>query len=148
MNSRTVVPLFVVAVVLGAVWYATAEESKDSEQIGRDKQIVKLQIERRDTFRQMLEATKASYEAGTTTAERVLSAYEADLQSELEVSIDKAHRVRILENQVQSLRSFEDHIVSLHSKGAHGGEYEALLAARASRLQAEIELLREQNAYE
>lgn len=146
MKSRTLVPMFVVGVILGAVWYATAADTKSNEEVARDKQIVKLQIERRDTLRQMLKATKASYEAGTTTAQAVLSAYQVELDAELAVAVDYAHRVRILEEQVNNLVAFEDQIVSLHSQGAHGGESEALLATRAARLQAEIMLLQQKNA--
>jgi len=146
MKSRTLVPMFVVGVILGAVWYVTAAEMKSSERIVREKQIVKLQIECRDTLRQMLEATKASYEAGTTTAQAVLRAYQVELDAELVVAVDNAHRVRILEEQVNNLAAFEDRIVSLHRQGAHGGESEALLATRAARLQAEIMLLQQKNA--
>lgn len=145
MKSRVFFSVLVVAVAVGAAWFAVAADPEDSEHAALDAQLKKLLMERRDTQQQLLEAVTKSYKAGVTTVESVFRAHNALLAAELDLAEEKSQRISILERQVKTLKALENHIAELYSHGLSGGEFETYLASRSQRLQAEIELVREKS---
>lgn len=102
----------------------------------------KLLLERAETLRSYVDATRAAYETDTITLEQLLAANQELLEAELEVADSKEKRIAIYKKMVDNARQVEAKVKALHDAGARGGEAEKYYHAKATRLRMEIGLER------
>jgi hypothetical protein len=110
------------------------------------KQVESLLKERRDTFRQLVDMLGQQHRAGIVTEVSVLRATDQLLDAELDLASTKAERIAIREKLVANLRKLEKLIEGMVQAGVRGADaptIEDALRAKAARLKAEIQLLRE-----
>ena len=109
---------------------ATSEENLQS-----------LLTERRDTLRQIVNLVESYYKQGNETLGNVIKARNDLLDAELNIANTHAERIRIRKEQVKNYRELEDGLTARHTSGEITS-FE-ILVAKAMRLDAEIQLLRE-----
>jgi hypothetical protein len=141
MKSVAIPLLCVLVTSLGVVLYGQSAESQDEQQTSLDNRINSLLAERRDTFRQLVELVEGRYKMGQTTLSNVIRERNRLLEAELEIAKTSIDRIRILEDRVKNFRDLENELKQLHKVGRLTDD--KLLVAKAARLKAEIELLRE-----
>ncbi|MCM2369375.1 hypothetical protein [Aporhodopirellula aestuarii] len=141
MSIRMLVTAFV---ILAACIGLTAFTKADTNAVAPDSKLRELLTERRDALRQRLAAIEASYKVGNTEIGLVIAAENDLLDAELEMSNQPADRIAILEKVVSNMKRIEDWTRQRVGDGT-ALQQDALLA-KASRLQAEIALLRERGA--
>jgi outer membrane protein TolC len=78
---------------------------------------------------------------GQTTLDNVIRERNRLLEAELEIAKTSIDRIRIREERVKNFRDLENEIKQRHKAGQVTND--KILVAKAARLQAEIELLRE-----
>lgn len=144
MKTIATICLFSLAVLLGFLLCSQPAESQDAPQVSTDAKINKLLVERRDTLRQLLDAVTARHRVGQATINQVLRAQSGLLHAELQLANTREDRVRIREERLKTARELES--VSKHQYEAAAAPRDSWLEAKAGRLQAEIDLLREQAA--
>jgi outer membrane protein TolC len=96
--------------------------------------------ERRDTLRQLVQVVGVHYRDGRTTEDAVVCANNRLLEAELDLLTAKAERIAVYEQLVENMRRLEEVAAARHEVGV--GSIEEVLAAKAARLRAEIELVR------
>jgi hypothetical protein len=141
MKSVAIPLLCVLVTSLGVVLYGQSAESQDEQQTSLDNRINSLLAERRDTFRQLVELVEGRYKMGQTSLYNVIRERNRLLEAELEIAKTSIDRIRILEDRVKNFRDLENELKQLHEVGRVTDD--KLLVAKAERLKAEIELLRE-----
>jgi len=103
-----------------------------------------LQKERRDTLQQLVKLVQQRHRAGAVSSEAVLRASLKLNQAELDLAENRQRRIAVRKETVELLRRLEKTAKQRFEIGA--GSQDEVLEARAARLQAEIELLREHSA--
>jgi len=141
MKSVTASLLFVIVASLGVVLCSQQAESQDKQQTTPDNKINSLLAERRDTFRLLVEEVNASFKVGQTSLKNVLHMRNELLGAELEMTKTNAERIRIRKEQVKNFREIENEVKRLFNVGRATND--EMLIAKAARLEAEINLLRE-----
>jgi len=105
------------------------------------EKLTNLLIERRDALRQIADWVESRHRNGNETLENLMQARNELLEAELEVAKTRTERIRIREEQVSNVRLLEDRLSHLRENGEISAA--EVLVAKAARLKAEIELLRE-----
>lgn len=103
-----------------------------------------LQEQRRDTLRQLVEVAKVSYQAGGVPLDFVLQISDSLFEAELELGTTREKRIAILKEQVANLKELEELLTRGWKVGTK--RTDERLSAKAARLKAEIQLLREQTS--
>ena len=138
MSTRILLSGFaILAVCIGMTALTNAENSAAAP----DEEVRKLLTERRDTLRDRLHAVEASFKIGLTETTVVVAAENELLDAELELANQPADRIAIREAVVANMKRIEDRTRQQLDNGA--ALQQDVLLAKAARLQAEIELLRE-----
>jgi hypothetical protein len=127
-----------------AVVSTTGADAPQPQQDDTSKQLESLLKERRDTLSKVVDLLDARFRSGFggIKEETVLPASNHVLDAELELAPTKAKRVAIREKVVANLRKVEK-FNEMRRKGPSLAPPEDLLQAKAARLKAEIQLLRE-----
>ena len=118
------------------------------EQHETSKQLESLLKERRDTLRELVDILDGRYRAGAVTEEAVLRASGQLLGAELDLASTKAERIAIREKLVANLRRIEKVTEDQAQVGSLALRPDDVLQAKAARLKAEIQLLREKASNE
>jgi hypothetical protein len=142
MKSITTFSALALAVFFSFVLMSRPVESQDSRPAAADVKINKLQVERRDTLRRLLEVVTVRHRAGQGTVDNVIRAQAGLLDAELQLARTKEERIRMHEERVKNARGLEN--VLEHQYTAAHVSIDQWLTAKAARLQAEIDLLHEQ----
>lgn len=103
--------------------------------------IQRLLEERRDTLQQMVDSVKEQYRAGHAQMDAVLHASESLIEAELDLAKDQAERIALCERCVENVKELEAYTTTQFESGRLS--HAETLAAKAARIKAEIELLRE-----
>ena len=98
-------------------------------------------IQRRDVLLQLVKQLEKKFSQGHCKVDSVVAARGQLLDAELELATTKDKRLEILQKRIKNLRELEDSLNILHQAGKT--TLDTLLSARAARLKAEIELVRE-----
>lgn len=130
-------------IIWSVTTYSGAAQTEDAN-VGN--KISELKKERLDVFRQLLAAAKSSFEHGEMPIEQVISAQDDLFKAELELASTKSERIELCKKRLDNLRKLESVTAQRFSSGT--GKIQAKLSAKAARLQAEIDCLREQSAPE
>ena len=141
MTSRLICAS-IVAVVSFAGLAISGSFTSQNDDASLDKRIHTLLVERRDTLRQRSAALDERFTQGRVVFESVLFARNDLLDAELELASSKAERIAAHEKRLDNYRELEKLMMARHAVGA--STTEDGLMAKAARLRAEIELLREQ----
>lgn len=142
-KNRTLVALMIVFAVS---FYAFAQEKQDAkaQDVPSAEVLSKLDAllqERRETLSSAHQATMQRYQAGLCLLHEVLEA-EAELaNAELELVSNITARQVIHERRIKALRQLEKSVAKRVESGT--GEVSQLYQAKAARLQAEIDMLRD-----
>lgn len=120
-----------------------ATSPAENDFAGRIETLLQARVE---TLRQHVEQRRIHFEAGEIISEDYARSLRQLLDAELDAARDPAERIAICERHVELLKSYE----AMVDERFQFGELPRadLLAAQADRLQAEIQLLREQAAAE
>lgn len=120
---------------------APAQTEKRNEDT-TSAEIDTLLRKRRDVFQQILTIVKAQNEEnGGATRDAVLQATNQLLAAELQLAKSRDERVCLLQKRVKNFKELEDVAQSGNDSGVVTGKEVPL--AKAARLQAEVDLLRE-----
>ncbi|PQO33645.1 hypothetical protein [Blastopirellula marina] len=144
MRTNYLIGAFAIVAAVGI--YAVAQDGESPRQDKGAKTSVAVKLDellhqRRDTLASAYEHTLQQYNSGLCTYHEVLGA-EAELaNAELELASTIAARQVIHERRIKALRQQEAIMEKRVSSGT-GGDLQ-LYQAKASRLQAEIEMLRD-----
>lgn len=111
---------------------------------GASAEIAALMIERVEVLAKRVEAVKMQYEVGAVDLESVLDAQEDLDQAQLPLAETQAARLAIHQSRLQSAKQLE----AVMQQRARDGivNMADVYLATAARLQAEIDLLREQSS--
>ncbi len=138
MSTRMLLCGFaILAVCIGFNTFTNAENNAAVP----DGKVRQLLTERRDTLQSRLDAVEASFKDGLTDTTVVIAAEIDLLDAKLELANQPADRIAIREGVVASMKRIEDWTGQQFNNGK--ALQQDLLLAKAERLQAEIELLRE-----
>lgn len=121
------------------VWLGVAASQATTEKPANE-QLHDLLVERRDVMKDRLELVKQLFSKTRTDYEEVLAATDDLLACELELASTSAERVEVLQNRLNVAQELES-TVETRVRAALVSTAE-LYAAKAARLQAEIDLLR------
>lgn len=135
---------------IGLVPSADASESETKNEINATPlHLKKLILERLETMRSFVEATRAAYETDTVPLEQLIAANQELLEAELELvtalelPTKRQDRVAVYRKMVENAKQLETKVKALHDAGARGGEAEKYFHAKAARLRMEIAMERE-----
>lgn len=142
MKAAIIPLLCVLASSTCIVIFSQTAVSQTQQEAASDKRLNSLLTERRDTLRQVVDLVIVEYRGGAGTIEEIIQAQNALLDAELDIAKTNAERVRIREEQVKNFRELENLLKQRHESGS-GITKSELLVAKATRLEAEINLLRE-----
>jgi hypothetical protein len=126
--------VIVVASAIAADWPASRHD-------GASAQLESLLKERRDVVRKLVEIVNRRYQTGMVTQESVILASNLLLDAELELARTKAERIAVCQKLVGNLRQLEQAAEARHERTM--GSADDVLKAKAARLKAEIQLVRE-----
>ncbi len=105
------------------------------------EKLTALRMERRDALREVAEGALARYQIARIEQEPVLRLTIALLNAELDLAPDRAARIALCEQAIKQLKAIEE-LAAGRLEASRGTRYE-ILAAKAARQQAEIDLLLE-----
>ena len=140
--KRTHFVLLAVLTLATAVIAGTQTAKSEPGADGASARLDTLLKQRREILEQLVKVTTEHYGAGQTTIESVIRAWDQLLNAKLELAEDRSARVAIHEQRTKVLKDFEKIAQAQFRAGA--ATQEDVLTARAARLEAEIQLLREQ----
>ena len=106
------------------------------------EKLTALRKERRDVLRQAARQAEEAYRSGLIPYTSVPRITINLLNAELDLAPDRAGRVAVRERIVEQFKEIEKSVAQ-HVEAGLAGDQTDLLEARAARLQAEIDLLRE-----
>lgn len=133
---------FAVAAFLAITWAmvtnTTAQEASKSD----SPEIKVLLKERCDVLAKRIEFVRAMYEGGRGDLNSLFTAMDQLLLAKLELADSKEQRVTLTRERLDNLRELEKVVKQRFEAGTCSTE--EMLSATAARLQAEIDLLREQ----
>ena len=136
--------IVLIAVVSASLFAAAYEGVAQEEPAGIQKRIIELKIKRRDTLKQRVEALQKKRNEGGIEITAAIRAREDLYLAELELVSEKTKRVDLSRQRLENLVNLESVFAARYKNGI--GPFEDKLVATAARLQAEIDLLREQAA--
>ncbi len=145
MTRRQVVAISLLSFVV--LTLTTVLIGKDQAGSGKDDGDNKLKAamtERVQVAKRCLNATEQAYQAQTTTLDQLLDAQRGLKDARLDVATSQADRIKALEQWVKSAQEREQVIKLLNERGMKGGEAMHHAQALRAKLDAEIELYREQ----
>ena len=142
MKPIVALSLLLLAVALGVVLCTQDAESQDTPVSSFDEQLNDLLVKRRDTMRKLLDVVTLLYQEGSSDFNKVVSAQSGLLDAKLQLATKKEERIQIYVQQVEVSRSLERLLMQQHASGE--ASVEQVLASTAAKLQAEIDLLKEQ----
>lgn len=137
MRSLSLVAVLVTT-LLGA-YYLSAQEADTSRPI--EAEIRELMKQRLEVLQQVVDSTNSQYESGVVTIDALYDAHAELTAAELEMTNDPIKRNEIHQRHVDWLAKKEAYLLRLHANGMPGGE--DYLQAKAERLRAEIDMLRD-----
>lgn len=131
--------LFASASVLVAFSLGATPQPADRNQAA----ILELMNERKQLLERMVEVVRWKFEQGECVIDEVIVAERELLDARLELAATQTQRIAILESQLELARNLETQV----ARSVDHGHLDppSLLRAKADRLQAEIELLREKH---
>lgn len=121
---------------------AAAITSADNEANPAEDQIRELMTQKRDALQERVDEMQKLHGGGTVTTDKVLDAQLDLTKAQLELATSKEDRLSVLKSQVQIFRDLEQAAKSRYESGT--ALRAEVLNAKASRLDAEIALLRAQ----
>lgn len=129
-----------VAITWATVTFTTAQEARNSD----SPEIKVLLKERRDVLAKRIELLRARYAVGTgnDTLSSLFTAMDQLLLAELQLANSREQRVTLTHKRLDNMRELERSVKQRFEAGT--GSTDEVLSATAARLQAEIDLLREQ----
>ena len=141
MKAATILLLCVVATSICTVMFCQPAASQAEQNAISDNKLNRLLIERRQALRQIVAFVESLHSQGQETLDNVIGARNRLLDAELDIAKTNAERVRIRQEKVKNFRDLEIALTQRYE----GGEVTSVevLEAKAVRLEAEIELLRE-----
>jgi hypothetical protein len=125
---------------------AIAADLSPSKPDEASRQLESLLKERRDTFRKLVEFVEVKHGRGEVDLPALIRVSNQLLDAELDLAKTKAERITLLQKLVANLRRVEEDAESRHNVGFGLNSFEALSEAKAARLKAEIQLVREQSS--
>lgn len=140
MQARSLVFLIVglsIACVAGSFTIAQQTTESDSQAV-----LNELLKKRRDTLAERVVALEKKLAEGQLKIESVVAARDQLLDAELQLVKTKKQRVAIYQKRIDNMRELEASLKLQYENGI--ATPESLLLATAARLQAEIDLAREQ----
>lgn len=129
-------------IILGMLLSPGLADQAATSPRGNKANLTSLLTERRDTLRQLAEEFTKRYQQGQISYAPVSQATIDWLHAELELAPDKAARVALHERIVEHFREREKAFSKELLSGV--GQNSDLLIAKAARLQAQVDLLREE----
>jgi hypothetical protein len=107
--------------------------------------IAKLKSAKRDALRLRFEAVKRSFDVGVRGygMAEVAQARSAWIDAELEMSTNRAQRVKWLRELVDNAVDMEEIVLAMADANAVGGDHASVAAAHAARFDAELRLAQE-----
>lgn len=148
MKNGSLIMIIVLAVSAThvAVTNSASQEQVAAKTVVEDssKKIDSLLKERRDVLKQLVKLAKERHREGAEPADNVIRASLALLEAELELARSRRERVEIHKQAIALLRELEK-MADLRFR-AGTARKDVVLRAKASRLEAEIQLLREESA--
>lgn len=118
----------------------TAAQQDDSNDA--DDALRELLVERRDTLAKRLNILRREHATGIYDLQHLVEAQDAYLLAELQLTTDAEKRAELHRERIDALSMLEKRALFKLNQGV--GSPSARLIATAARLQAEIDLLREQ----
>jgi hypothetical protein len=145
MTRKSVVAISVFSVAL-LVMVATlsGDDKPGAPKSDVEKKLQAALAERVPVALREFESTRAAYEAETITLDQFIAATRGLKDAELAVAATAAERIKALEGCAERARQTEKRIKPLYEVGLKGGEAVHYAQAQHARLDAEIELYREQ----
>ena len=141
MKAAIILLLCVLATSVCLVMLSQSATSQTEQNTLSDKKLNSLLEELRDTRRQIVEWIELRYSQGNASLDNVIQARIELLDAELDIAKTKAERVRVREEQVKNFLELENLLTQRHKNGEITNV--EILAVKAVRLEAEIQLLRE-----
>ena len=142
MKLRTLTVFALISVALATVVANGTAQSAKVDTDNGSSQIQTLLKERRDTLHELVLAVKEQFRHGIGTHDAVIRASNQLLDAELELAQTREERIGIHKQRVRNLKELEEY--ARQRQRAAQVSVDKVLEARAARLGAEIELLREQ----
>jgi outer membrane protein TolC len=131
--------------LVGAALLAAATWAAESAKPSRDeaaKQVKALLKDRRDTLEKMVDILTQQFQQGTVDFHRVAIATDRLCDAEFDLAANRAERIAALERKLKNLADAEKLTQSRFEMGLHATQLD-VLEAKAARLKAEVQLLRE-----
>ncbi|MBI1249416.1 hypothetical protein GC197_16445 [bacterium] len=132
--------MFVAACI--SIGMTQADEATDKQQAEKQPSIHDLLEERCETLEQVVEMRVALVARGTVPPESVIGSQIDLLNARLELADTQARRIELMKQRVDCYKKLEE-VQQAHLMNATGTRIE-VMDAKAERLEAEIELLREE----
>lgn len=141
MQTRSFIALIAILLIsCVAGSFTNAQQTKNSDSNATIKELL---TQRRDTLAERVKVLKRQHTAGTMTVDSFLSARDQLLDAELELATGTEQRLKLYRERLNNMRKLEDAVKQRFEVGA--GTLESTLSTTAARLQAKIDLLREQS---
>ncbi len=101
----------------------------------------RLLSQRRDTLQELVDFVELQYREGHAQLDAVVRASESLIDAQLDLAVDKSERIALRERRVENMKRLEE--LAKASRDVARVNNAEVLSATATRLKAEIELLRE-----
>ena len=138
--KRIMVAAIAIAVLGG--WLVTNRTGAQQDAVNSQAaKIAKLMHQKHDALQQRYEVIKGRYQDGSVQYDHVAAAYDDVMKARLDLAASRQERLGICKQRVDNLRSLEELVESRVKTGQEPMEHKLL--ATASRIQAEIDCLRE-----
>lgn len=141
MRNGLLLCLAVVALSIPSIGRLQSDEAATGNPDGSET-LDRLLNQRRETLRQLVTLTTDQYRAGRGSIDAVVRTSDQLMMAELDVTDDRSERLDIYTQRGQLLKDAEEMTQARFQTG--NATQQEVLLARAARLEAEIELLREQ----
>ncbi|GAA4434444.1 hypothetical protein [Bremerella cremea] len=138
---RYLVAIAALVSILSGSLLVFSEEPMPAPKMNIAEKIMELQKERRATLKSALDYATQKFESGQGGFEEMLAAEEKLAVADLELTPTAAARMEIHKRRIESLRKQEQALDQGFKSGIQ--TLDNYLAAKAARLQAEIDMLRD-----
>lgn len=139
MSTRSLIALIIVA---SLTFYAGAlTGAQQPRDAAIEEQLLELLHERHETLEKRLEILHRTHETGNVRLTDFITAQEDLLQAKLQLTTDPEERLQLLQQRVENMRLLEQRARANEESGV--GTPSDTLAAMATRLQAQIDLVRD-----
>ena len=133
----------VVSMVTTAALVWTQQSDARASADNQTPVLKELLTKRRDTLQQLLELRKKELQSGRGSYRDVQDVVNELIDANMQLSTDHAVRINLLQEYVESLRTFEEATQAKVKVGT--GSQADVLEAQAARLKAEIRLVQEKS---